>query len=192
MASGISSSLKMFFGSEIPKLETLCLSENTNPDTFGKEIGNKIKDVRLKMIPKMNQASLGIKALGYDILDTNAAQRKISKIESGIQDINIEELNIELIDEVNPFQRAYEVLSKDIDAPTLKFIQDYISSNKYEFTEKQLVQAFNQSKIFEAENGRNPDKNSKDEGERYLAFALIKLREIKLERERNANDNGLR
>ena len=36
MASGISSSLKMFFGSEIPQLETLCLSENTNPDTLGK------------------------------------------------------------------------------------------------------------------------------------------------------------
>ena len=45
MASGISSSLKMFFGSEIPQLETLCLSENTNQDTFGEEIGNKIKEL---------------------------------------------------------------------------------------------------------------------------------------------------
>lgn len=45
MASGISSSLKMFFGSEIPQLETLCLSENTNPDTFGEEIGKKIKEL---------------------------------------------------------------------------------------------------------------------------------------------------
>lgn len=45
MASGISSSLKMFFGSDIPQLETLCLSENTNPDTFGEEIGNKIKEL---------------------------------------------------------------------------------------------------------------------------------------------------
>ena len=45
MASGISSSLKMFFGSEIPQLETLCLSENINPDTFGEEIGKKIKQL---------------------------------------------------------------------------------------------------------------------------------------------------
>lgn len=57
-----------------------------------KEIGNKIKEARLKILPKMNQASLGIKALGYDPSDTNAAQRKISKIESGQQDINIDEL----------------------------------------------------------------------------------------------------
>lgn len=45
MASGISSSLKMFFESEIPQLETLCLSENTNPDTFGEEIGKKIRQL---------------------------------------------------------------------------------------------------------------------------------------------------
>lgn len=45
MASGISSSLKMFFGNEIPQLETLCLSENTNPDTFGEEIGKKIRQL---------------------------------------------------------------------------------------------------------------------------------------------------
>jgi len=57
-----------------------------------KEIGNKIKAARLGILPKMNQASLGIMALGYDPSDTNAAQRKISKIESGSQDINIDEL----------------------------------------------------------------------------------------------------
>ena len=45
MASGISNSLKMFFGNEIPQLETLCLSENTNPDTFGEEIGKKIRQL---------------------------------------------------------------------------------------------------------------------------------------------------
>ncbi|WP_017370507.1 DEAD/DEAH box helicase [Lactococcus garvieae] len=96
--------------------------------------------------------------------------------------INIDELNIELIDEVNPFQRAYEVLSRDIDAPTLRFIQDYISSNKYEFTDEQLEEAYAQSEIFLRENGRKPDRNSKDEGERYLALALIKIKELILER----------
>ena len=96
--------------------------------------------------------------------------------------INIDELNIELIDEVNPFQRAYEVLSRDIDVPTLRFIQDYISSNKYEFTDEQLEEAYAQSEIFLRENGRKPDRNSKDEGERYLALALIKIKELILER----------
>lgn len=45
MASGINSSLKMFFGSEIAQLDTLCLSEDANVDEFGREIGNKIQDL---------------------------------------------------------------------------------------------------------------------------------------------------
>ena len=45
MASGIKSSLNMFFGDEIPQLDTLCLSENTSPESFGEEIGNKIKEL---------------------------------------------------------------------------------------------------------------------------------------------------
>lgn len=45
MASGISSSLNMFFGNEIPQFDTLCLSENTSPESFGEEIRNKIKEL---------------------------------------------------------------------------------------------------------------------------------------------------
>lgn len=103
--------------------------------------------------------------------------------------INIDELNIDLIDEVNPFQRAYEIISRDIDAPTLRFIQDYMLSNNYNFTDEQLVAAYNQAKHFRAENGRNPDRNSKDEGEKYLAFALLRLAELKREREVESEDD---
>ncbi|WP_419744494.1 DEAD/DEAH box helicase [Staphylococcus sp. LKG3-1] len=97
--------------------------------------------------------------------------------------INIDELNIDLIDSVNPFQRAYEMISRDINASTLQFVQDYISSKKYEFTQEQLIDAYQRAKQFRSENGHNPDRNSKDEGERYLAFALLRLAEIKHERE---------
>ena len=45
MASGIKSSLNMFFGDGIPQLDSLCLSENTSPESFGEEIGNKIKEL---------------------------------------------------------------------------------------------------------------------------------------------------
>ncbi|PGN45490.1 DNA helicase [Bacillus cereus] len=97
--------------------------------------------------------------------------------------INIDELNIDLIDQVNPFQRAYEVISRDIDAPTLRFIQDYLSSTKYVFTEEQLVIAYKEAKKFVAENGRRPDRNSNDESEKYLGYALLRLAELKRERE---------
>lgn len=127
----------------------------------------------------------------HAVVDINISASTMTTSEDGSREIikmadrfiNIDELNIDLIDEVNPFQRAYEVISRDIDAPTLRFIQDYMSSRKYEFTEEQLVAAFEQAKQFRSENGRNPDRNSKDEGEKYLAFALLRLAEIKRERE---------
>lgn len=103
--------------------------------------------------------------------------------------INIDELNIDLIDSVNPFQRAYAVISHDINAPTLRFIQDYLTTNKYEFTDEQLVIAYQQAKTFYVENGHKPEKNSSDESEKYLAFALLRLAEIKKERQVTVDDN---
>lgn len=48
--------------------------------------------------------------------------------------VNINKLSINLIDSINPFQRAYEVLSKTVDAPTLRIIQDTIAEQKFNLT----------------------------------------------------------
>ncbi|MFL2050472.1 DEAD/DEAH box helicase [Leuconostoc mesenteroides] len=130
------------------------------------------------------------------VADINIAAGQTTTSEDGNREIikmadrfiNIDELNIDLIDQVNPFQRAYEVISRDIDTPTLRFIQGYLSSNKYDFTDEQLVAAYQAAKKFRAENGRNPDRNGKDDGEKYLAFALLRLAEIKREREAAKED----
>lgn len=37
--------------------------------------------------------------------------------------INIDDLSIDLIDQVNPFQSAYEVISRDVDSKTLQLIE---------------------------------------------------------------------
>ena len=44
--------------------------------------------------------------------------------------VNINELHIDLIDQVNPFQRAYEVLSKSVTPGVLKIIQDTIAGTR--------------------------------------------------------------
>lgn len=96
--------------------------------------------------------------------------------------INIDDLSIDLIDEINPFQRAYEVISKEIDAPVLKFIQDYMDGIKFTFSEEELVSLYPLIRQFKIENGRAPMKNSKDQYEQRLAFALLRLEQIRRER----------
>lgn len=133
----------------------------------------------------------------HTVVDINISASQTSTSEDGNRQIikmadrfvNIDELNIDLIDQVNPFQRAYEVISRDIDAPTLRFIQDYLSTNKYDFTNEQLVAAYQQAKQFYMENGRKPDRSSSDEGEKYLAYALLRLSELKKEREAESKND---
>lgn len=97
--------------------------------------------------------------------------------------INIDEIAIDLIDEVNPFQRAYEVISKEIDAPTLRFIQDYMDGIKFTFSEDELIMLYPQIVQFRNENGRIPDKTSSDQYEQRLAYALLRLEQLRRERQ---------
>ena len=101
--------------------------------------------------------------------------------------VNIDELSIDLIDQINPFQRAYEVISREIDAPTLRLIQDYMDGQKMEFSEEELLIFYPQIKQFLKENGRHPDKSSNDTYEQRLAYALLQLSQMKLKME-NGND----
>jgi len=95
--------------------------------------------------------------------------------------VNIDELSIDLIDQINPFQRAYEVISREIDAPTLRLIQDYMDGQKMEFSEEELLILYPQIKQFLKENGRHPDKSSNDTYEQRLAYALLQLSQMKME-----------
>ncbi len=56
--------------------------------------------------------------------------------------INIDKLSINLIDSINPYQRAYEVVSKNVDAATLKIIQDTIAEQKFDMTTEEAIRLF--------------------------------------------------
>lgn len=97
--------------------------------------------------------------------------------------VNIEELNINLIDSVNPFQRAFEVMSKSVTPGVLRIIQDTISSNRIQMTEEEAVALWPKIQQFHKVNRRRPDLRSEDQTERRLAEALLFLQKLKRERE---------
>ena len=51
--------------------------------------------------------------------------------------VNIDELNIDLIDTVNPFQKAFEILSKSVTKQVLSLIQDAIDETRLEITDEE-------------------------------------------------------
>ncbi len=91
--------------------------------------------------------------------------------------VNIDDLHIDLIDRINPFQKAFEVLSKSVTAKQLKTIQDTIDAGRIKMTDEEAVILY-RDKIppFMKEFGRKPHINSSDSKEKCMAEAIIYLR----------------
>lgn len=97
--------------------------------------------------------------------------------------VNIDELSINLIDSVNPFQRAFEVMSKSVTPSVLRIIQDQIAATRIEFTEEEALALFPKIQTWVKVNGRRPDVRAEDPNEKRLAVALLFLQKLKQQRE---------
>ncbi len=96
--------------------------------------------------------------------------------------INIDQLSINLIDTINPFQRAYEVLSKQVDAPTLKVIQDTIAEQKFDMPLEQAIVLFKGplKEYIAAHDGQLPDIDNPNPKVKELAVAYLKIKNLKI------------
>lgn len=110
---------------------------------------------------------------------------KFIKFANGMA-LDIKELDINLIDKVNPFAKAYQILSKEIDKPTLRAIKDAIDKKKgrmKQFSEKECYFYWPNIVTFVKANGRNPDRLSEDEYEALLGAVLYTIKQKKEARE---------
>lgn len=96
--------------------------------------------------------------------------------------VNIDELHIDLIDQINPFQRAFEILSKSVTTHVLKLIQESIEATRIEMTPEEAVILYKKIPVFKSEHGRMPDLNSGDFTEKRMAEALIYLNKLRREK----------
>ncbi len=101
--------------------------------------------------------------------------------------VDVDEIHIDLIDRVNPFQKAFEILSKSVTTKVLKVIQDHIESTriKMDFEEAKILWP----KILEFIKmyNREPNLNSNDPLEKRMAECIIYLKE---EKRKRAEANG--
>jgi len=100
--------------------------------------------------------------------------------------VNIDDLHIDLIDTINPFQKAFEIISKSINTPVLKAIRDTIEANRISMTKEEAIILWPKIQAFLQLNQRAPDINSADALEKRMAEALIYLKDQK----RKALANG--
>lgn len=93
--------------------------------------------------------------------------------------LHVDELNLDLIDKINPFQGAYEILSKSFDAPLLKTIQDHVESQKSTMTQDEAILLWPDIEQFVKTQGRQPSPTAPDPFERRLGEGLVFMRNLK-------------
>lgn len=92
------------------------------------------------------------------------------------QFVNIDDLHIDLIDRINPFQKAFEILSKQVTPNVLKAIMECIESTRCQVTEDEAVLMWPKIKLFAKNSGREPSLTALDPMEKRMAEVLAYIK----------------
>ena len=160
--------------------------------------GEAVKQVQSKIIrerhPDMNDEEVEItrQYLAANIAMKTAEIKKDAEgndkfIKIANKFVKIDELDINLIDSVNPFHHAFEVISKRVGANTFKLIQDTIAGSRIDMKVEDALALVPQIKAFVvANNGKFPSLHTDDANEKHLAQvqAFLTAQRAKWEREK--------
>ena len=160
---------------------------NIDPEVINKVLIPKI--IRVKY-PELSEEEIE-EIRQYVVVDSVVKNGEIKEvgdqrfIRMADKFVNIEELHIDLIDSINPFQKAFEILSKSVTTKVLKIIQDTIEATriKMDFEEAKILWP----KIVEFKKmyDKEPGLNANDPLERRMAECIIYLKEEKRKRVAN-------
>lgn len=98
--------------------------------------------------------------------------------------MDVRELEIDLIDRVNPFGEAYAILAKAMSEESLKQVQKAISAKRANLTIEEARELARRALTFKRERGRLPDIASSDAWEKRMAEGIAFLARMKREAER--------
>ncbi len=112
--------------------------------------------------------------------------KRILNEESGVQNtalldgvrrfaLSVRELEIDLIDRINPFGEAYAVLAKSMSEERLKLVAEVIAAKKVNLTLEEARELAKRAKRFKEEKGRLPSLTAIDPWEKRMAEGIAFL-----------------
>lgn len=167
-----------------------CKPETTNQVHIPRVIRERYPDLNDKEVEEVRQAVIANTALKASEVREVGDDRFLRLAD---RFININDININLIDSINPFQKAYEIMSKSVNAKVLATVQDAIAATKIEMTEQEAMQLAPDIKHFHQMHGRVPNHRSKAPRERRMGEALLWLQKKRAEykaQQRQAGEVG--
>ena len=95
--------------------------------------------------------------------------------------MDVRELDIDLIDRINPFGEAYAILAKTMSEDSLKQVQAAISAKRVNLTVEEARELAKRALRFKQERGRLPSITSPDAWEKRMAEGVAFLARMKAE-----------
>lgn len=95
--------------------------------------------------------------------------------------MDVRELDIDLIDRINPFGEAYAILAKTMNEDRLKQVAAAISAKRTAITPEEAIVIAKRALEFKRERGRSPSPTSQDPWERHLAEGAAAFMRFKKE-----------
>lgn len=95
--------------------------------------------------------------------------------------MDVRELDIDLIDRINPFGEAYAILAKTMSEESLKKVQSIISGKRVNLTPDEARDLAKRALKFKQERGRLPSITSPDAWEKRMAEGVAFLARMKAE-----------
>ncbi len=86
--------------------------------------------------------------------------------------MDVRDLDIDLIDRINPFSEAYAILAKSMSEESLKQVAAVISAKKVSLTEEEARELAIRAVKFKKERGRLPELTSSDPWEKRMAEGI--------------------
>jgi hypothetical protein len=156
--------------------------ENTLPEELtqlrmGKIVRERYPDlsgtdqeaIRQHAIAAMNITQQAKLALAHADAQGNGVPGSTALIDGVRKFVNVRDLDIDLIDRINPFDAAYAVLAKAMDEKSLRQVQASIAAKKVSIPREEAVELTQRARTFKQERGRLPDINSADAWEKRMA-----------------------
>lgn len=181
--------------------------ENTLPEELtqlrmGKIVRDRYPDlsaadqeaIRQHAIAAMNITQQAKLALVHANANGDDAEQGNTALLDGVKKfVNVRDLDIDLIDRINPFEAAYAVLAIAMDEKSLRQVQASIAAKKVSIPRDEAVELAVRARTFLRDRGRKPDINSADAWEKRMAEGVAAFTRYKTQEQaakQNGADNG--
>jgi len=169
------------FVKDKPTIEKGIFAEDLIPEEMTQvALGKIIKDkypqlddddreaVRQHTIAALNTTQQAVKLVNEGAVGNTAMIDGVRKFAMDVRD-----LDIDLIDGINPFGNAYSILARTMDAESLRQVQEAITAKRTKLSPEEAKELAGRALKFKRERGRLPAITSNDPWERRMAEGAI-------------------